>query len=319
MSHPIQWCRQAFPPASKWHPEDIPDLSGQIVLVTGGNSGIGFEMIKSLLRKNAKVYLAARSQQKGEEAIRALKEDTGKTAEFLQLDLNDLVAVQRSAQDFAQRESHIDILFINAGIMYPPLDQITAQKYDATFGVNVIGHHLFLRLLYPLLTSPSPLSQSQTSPSRIIWTSSSANLLVNGRLDFSTFTEGPDRRKAGTFDLYGQSKLAQIQLSAYVAKRAAEAGENVVSIAVDPGHIRSDIFRGKKPWYIILYEKFVMYPVSYGVLTPLYAGTAPEALEYNGKYIRPWARPGQPHPSAYDREQQEKLWVWLEEQVKEYL
>ena len=102
MSQPIQWLLQAFPPAPKWSPADMPDLSGKVVLVTGGNSGIGFETIKSLLRKNAKVYLAARSQQKGEDAIRALKDETGRTASFLQLDLNDLAAVRTSAQEFAK-------------------------------------------------------------------------------------------------------------------------------------------------------------------------------------------------------------------------
>lgn len=102
MSQPFQWLIQAYPPAPKWSPEDMPDLSGKVVLVTGGNTGIGFEMIKSLLRKNAKVYLAARSQQKGEAAIRALKDETGKTAEFLPLDLNDLAAVRTSAQEFAK-------------------------------------------------------------------------------------------------------------------------------------------------------------------------------------------------------------------------
>ena len=103
MAQLIRWCIQVFPaPPSKWHPEDMPDLSGKVVLVTGGNTGIGFEMIKHLLRKNAKVYLAARSEQKGNQAIEALREETGKIAEFLQLDLNDLVAVRRSAEEFAR-------------------------------------------------------------------------------------------------------------------------------------------------------------------------------------------------------------------------
>lgn len=139
--------------------------------------------------------------------------------------------------------------------MYPPIDRLTAQKYDQTFGVNVIGHYLFFRLLYPLLTSPSSSTQSQSSPSRVIWTSSSGNLTVNGRLNFSAFTDGPARRKAGTFNIYGQSKLAQIQLSTYVAKRAADAGDNVLSIAIDPGHIRTEIFRDKKSWYLILWVR----------------------------------------------------------------
>ncbi|KAM5530131.1 hypothetical protein V8D89_016209 [Ganoderma adspersum] len=323
MSQPFQWLIQAYPPAPKWSPEDMPDLSGKIVLVTGGNTGIGFEMIKSLLRKNAKVYLAARSQQKGETAIRALQEETGRAAEFLQLDLNDLAAVRTSAHEFAKRESHLDVLFLNAGVMFPPPEQLTAQGYDATVGVNVVGHHLFLRLLYPLLVSPhpNPASASHPGPARIIWVSSSANYLVPGRLDFTTFTDGParQRKKVDTFGMYCQSKLAQIQVSAVVARRAADKGEDVVSITIDPGNIRSEIYRGTTSFFYKLWDMLVAYPVSYGVLTPLYAGTTPEALAYNGKYLRAWARPGQPHPASYDREQQEQLWNWLEEQVKDYM
>nr|VWP00247.1 DDE-1 domain-containing protein [Ganoderma boninense] len=324
MSQPFQWLIQAYPPAPKWSSDDMPDLSGKVVLVTGGNSGIGFEMIKSLLRKNARVYLAARSQRKGEDAIRALQEETGgKTAEFLQLDLSDLAAVRASAQEFAKRESHLDVLFLNAGVMFPPPEQLTAQKYDATVGVNVVGHHLFLRLLYPLLLSPTRRASSSSSspgPARVVWVSSCANYLVPGRLDFATFTRDREgNRKVDLFGMYSQSKLAQIQASALVARRAAEAGEDVVSIAVDPGHIRSDIFRGTTSFFFRLWDMLVAYPVSYGALTPLYAGTMPEALAYNGKYLRAWARPGQPHPASYDREQQEQLWSWLEEQVKDYV
>ncbi|PIL29562.1 hypothetical protein GSI_08198 [Ganoderma sinense ZZ0214-1] len=326
MSQPFQWLIQAFPPSPKWSPDDMPDLSGKVVLVTGGNSGIGFEMIKSLLRKNAKVYLAARSEQKGAAAIRALEQESGgKTAEFLQLDLSDLAAVRASAQEFAKRESHLDILFLNAGVMFPPPEQLTAQKYDATVGVNVVGHHLFLRLLYPLLLS-RPSSGTSPGPARIVWVSSCANYLVPGCLDFATFTRtrtsGAHEKLKVDVDLFGmycQSKLAQIQASALVARRAGEAGEDVVSIAVDPGHIRSDIFRGTTSFFFKLWDMLIAYPVSYGALTPLYAATSTEALAYNGKYLRAWARPGQPHPASYDREQQEQLWSWLEEQVKDYI
>ena len=156
-----------------------------------------------------------------------------------------------------RREPHLDILFLNAGIMFPPPSQLTAQGYDATVGVNVVGHHLFLRLLYPLLVPLS--SASQAGPARIIWVSSCANYLVPGRLDFSTFTDGPARQtatrdqKLDTFAMYCQSKLAQIQASALVARRAAEADEAVVSIAVDPGHIRSDIFRGTSSFFFKLW------------------------------------------------------------------
>ena len=78
----------------------MPDLSGKVVLVTGGNAGIGREIVKELLQKNASVYLAAQSQSKAQEAITSLEKETGKTAEFLQLDLSDLHAVQTAAEDF---------------------------------------------------------------------------------------------------------------------------------------------------------------------------------------------------------------------------
>ncbi|RDX47114.1 NAD(P)-binding protein [Lentinus brumalis] len=321
MSLFIQWVQQAFPPAPTWHPADMPDLSGKVVLVTGGNAGIGREIVKELLRKNARVYLAARSPVKAREAIKLLKAETGKTAEFLQLDLSDLDAVRVAAQEFKRRESHIDVLYLNAGLMLPPIDELTAQSYDLTFGTNVIGHFLFLQLLYPLLDSVSHRPNS-SDPARVVWVSGFANYLVpGGKLSYSTFTDGPARRnvKRGMFAMYAQSKLAQITLSTYLAKRAAEAGQNVVSFAVDPGNIQSEIFRGDKVWYLRLWERFIMYPTAYGAITPLYAGTAPEALEHNGKYLRPWARRGDPNPVALDIREQEKLWAWLEAQVKAYL
>lgn len=93
---------QMFPPKPQWTTEHMPDLTGKICLVTGGNTGIGKETCKRLLMKNATVYLAARSRPKGEEAITDLKTQTGKEARFLQLDLADLDAVKRSAEEFKQ-------------------------------------------------------------------------------------------------------------------------------------------------------------------------------------------------------------------------
>ncbi|KAJ7019505.1 hypothetical protein C8F04DRAFT_1051731 [Mycena alexandri] len=112
-----------YPPSSKFSPgRDIPDLSGKIALVTGGNTGIGYHTVKELLLKNAKVYLAARSEAKGAEAIQKLKGETGKAAIFLQLDLADLNSVRRVATGFLAQESKLDILLNNGQVFrFKPL------------------------------------------------------------------------------------------------------------------------------------------------------------------------------------------------------
>lgn len=91
---------QMFPPKPTWSVDQIPDLTGKVCLVTGGNTGIGKETCNQLLKKGATVYLAARSRSKAEQAIKDLETQTGKIAHFLQLDLADLDAVKRSAEEF---------------------------------------------------------------------------------------------------------------------------------------------------------------------------------------------------------------------------
>jgi len=94
--------KQSFPPKSKFSVSDIPDLSGKVIIVTGGNIGIGYETARALLPRNAKVYLACRSKSKAEAAIKALKDDTGKEAFFLQLDLADIKGIRRSVAGFKE-------------------------------------------------------------------------------------------------------------------------------------------------------------------------------------------------------------------------
>ena len=100
---------QVFAPKAKWSPNHIPDLTNKVILVTGGNTGIGKEACKHLLSKNATVYLAARSRDKAEEAIEGLKDATGKTALFVQLDLADLASVKAAAQAFLEHVLYYNI------------------------------------------------------------------------------------------------------------------------------------------------------------------------------------------------------------------
>src|ERR1700754_2535449 len=91
---------QNWPPKSKWSVNDIPDLSGKVAVVTGGNNGIGRENVKALLAHKAKVYILSRDHAKSTEAINSLKSETGQDAEFIQLDLADLDSVKRAAEEF---------------------------------------------------------------------------------------------------------------------------------------------------------------------------------------------------------------------------
>lgn len=91
---------QSRPPKPTFSIDDIPDLTGKVIIVTGGNTGVGKETIKALLRKNAKVYMAARSKGKAEQAIAELKGETGKEAIFLELDLANLKSIKKSAEEF---------------------------------------------------------------------------------------------------------------------------------------------------------------------------------------------------------------------------
>lgn len=91
---------QSRPPKPKFSVDDIPDLTGKVIIVTGGNTGVGKETVKALLSKNANVYMASRSKTKAEQAIADLKTQTGKEAIFLELDLADLKSVKRAAEEF---------------------------------------------------------------------------------------------------------------------------------------------------------------------------------------------------------------------------
>lgn len=96
------YLRQLYPPSPQWTADNISDLSGKVFIVTGGSSGIGKETCKQLLLKNAKVYLAARSESKAQAALDELEKETGKKAFFQQLDLGDLDAIKKSAQEFLE-------------------------------------------------------------------------------------------------------------------------------------------------------------------------------------------------------------------------
>ncbi|KAH7338361.1 NAD-binding protein [Rhizoctonia solani] len=313
---------QIYPPKSLFTVDQIPDLTGQVIIVTGGNAGIGRETCKALLNKNAKVYLAARSKSKADEAIEWLRNETdGKVPIFLELDLADLGSIRKAVEVFKSKEQELHVLFNNAGVMKPPIEQRTAQGYDLQFGTNVLGPYFFTTLLLPTLIHTAKNSPHSRGHTRVINTSSSA-VYFAPESGIVWETLGTDEssvqacKKLGTNSLYAQSKLGNVLFSNKLATHYGEQG--IISSSLNPGSIRTDLQR-HLPWLVreILALLF-HHPASYGALTQLWSGTMPEGETHNGKFLIPWARIGDPGKYGHDEKLSERLWTWLEEQVKGY-
>ncbi|KAG8695229.1 hypothetical protein FRC08_007957 [Ceratobasidium sp. 394] len=283
-----------------------------------GNAGIGKETCKILLNKGAKVYLAARSKTKADDAIEWLKVETGgKSPVFLQLDLADLASVRRAVEEYKQKEEKLDVLFNNGGVMAPPIEMKTGTDYDIQFGTNVLGHYLFTILLLPVL-----IHTAQTSPRghvRVVNVASNGHRLApKGGIDYSVLMPNdPEsearRRKMGTERLYAQSKWGNIVFANELARRYKSQG--IISMSLHPGSIQTELQRHLGGIAQALLN-MILWPAPYGALTQLFAGTSPEGAELSGKYLIPWARVFEARSDTQDEEAGQKLWAWLEEQVK---
>ncbi|KZV62250.1 NAD-P-binding protein [Peniophora sp. CONT] len=301
--------QQSCPPKPIWSVDDIPDLSGKVIIVTGGNTGVGKETVKALLQHDAKVYLAARSRERASKAIEELKADTGKEAIFLQLDLSDLASVRKSAGEFLSKESLLHVLFNNAGVMACPMDQLTAQGFDMQIGTNVVGHYFFTTLLLPALEAASATG----TKARVVHTSSSAAYVAK---DFylECIKDGPERQKLNTRDIYMMSKLGNALLAREMASRY---GDKLVVTSLNPGNLRSDLQRHLPGWQHAVVD-LMLYPVPMGALTGLWAGVSPEGANLNGEFLIPWARVGPAPEKSLDPALAGKVWSRLEELCKDF-
>ncbi|VDB85059.1 unnamed protein product [Peniophora sp. CBMAI 1063] len=294
---------QWFPPRPLWSVADIPDLTGKVALVTGGNAGIGRELVKQLLTRKATVYLAARSENKATQAIDDLETETGHRARFIRLDLADIFAVRAAAADFLAKESELHLLFANGGVMWPAHSELTADGLDLQFGTNVAGHYALIKLLLPALRAAS----SPDNKARVVVTSSMAAYLAT--LRFGSFEAGETRDGMTTYDLYDQSKHGSVVLAKELAR---QYGDVLTITSCNPGNLRTELQRNVPQPLRWLLQYGLLYPVPYGALTPLYAGVATETADANGKFFVPWARAGECRPEASDPEMGKKLWAWLE-------
>jgi len=215
-----------------WTKNNIPDLSGKIAIVTGSNTGIGFETAKALYAAGAQVTIAARDVQKAKNAIQKNQSDTPGTGtlDYGKLDLANIGQVREFADLFMQKHTKLDILVNNAGVMVRPAAK-TDDGFELQFGVNFMGHFALTGYLLPIL--------KQTANARVVTLSSGAATLVDS-IDFDNL------RLEKSYDEwreYAISKLADILFSYELDRRFKNARMSAIAVAAHPGVTRTDLQR----------------------------------------------------------------------------
>ncbi len=203
-------------------------LKGKTAIVTGSNTGIGFETALDLYQKGARVYVASRNEEKALNAIERMKAQGG-TGELIyrHLDLANLSSIKTFADKVLHKETRLDLLVNNAGIMIPP-PQKTEDGFEIQFGVNFIGHFALTGYLINLLES--------TIGSRVVTLSSIAHR--GAVIDFDNFRL---EKEYNSWREYGQSKLADIIFALEFEKRLRSNGYQILSLAAHPGFSKTDL------------------------------------------------------------------------------
>ncbi|KAK1990578.1 NAD(P)-binding protein [Colletotrichum falcatum] len=294
------WRTQHYPPKPTFTEEHVGPQNGRVFIVTGGNAGVGFELIKLLYTTGATVYMASRSKERAEKSIGAITDAAPAlknpgVVKFLHLDLGDLEVVKSAAASFARQESRLDVLWNNAGAgaLSVPAGSRTEQGLEHMVGVHCVAAQLFTHLLLPRLRAAVAAVAAADGPGgsvRVVWTSSflaesrapargvDLGLLLGGR------PAAGDRVRG-----YAQSKAGNWLLGREMAAR--HGAEGIVSVTQNPGNVRAGSYAGVPALAMPIVDLLFLHETRYGGYTELYAGLSPEiSLENNGAYVVPWGR-----------------------------
>jgi NAD(P)-dependent dehydrogenase (short-subunit alcohol dehydrogenase family) len=210
--------------AEIWTTADIPDLTGKVIIVTGANSGIGYEAAKEFTRKGAQTILACRNMEKAETALAQIRDEIPDAqAEIMQLDLSRLDSVRAFVDTFKAKYDRLDVLLNNAGIMMVPYGT-TEDGFERQFGTNHLGHFALTGMLIDLL--------SNTPDSRVVNVSSNGHR--QGKMDFDNlmYVNG---NGYSPMQAYGRTKLANLLFTYELQRRLEDQKLDVISVAAHPG------------------------------------------------------------------------------------
>jgi len=249
-----------------WTKENISDQTGKTAIVTGANSGIGFETAKALYEKGANVIFASRDLRRGQLAIDTIRknENAGKI-ELAVLDLSSLSSVKAFVDWFRQDHTELNILVNNAGIMAAPRG-LTAEGFELHFGVNFLGHFALTGHLFPLM--------KDSADSRIVTVTSLGYTLAES-IDFENLKS---EKSYDRIREYNQSKFANILFSIELQRRITAKRGNVLSVASHPGMSNTNIGRHMTAEVIASFVDLYgaqMEPWQ-GALSTIYAAVSPD-------------------------------------------
>ena len=293
----------------RWTAQDIPSQRGRTAVITGANTGLGFELARLLARHGAEVVLACRTPGKATDAAERIRADVpGAGVTTVQLDLSSQTSVRAAADRLRAEHDTIDLLVNNAGILGTDRRSVTEDGFEATFATNHLGVFAFTGLLLDrMLVAPG---------SRVVTMSSITNRFAS--LDFD---DVQSERRYQRDTVYSRSKLANLMFTYELHRRLTAAGSTTLSVAAHPGQSRTDFTRDLGPVSRWLYGPraraltgWMLQDKSVGVLGAARAATAPDVK--GGEYYGP-SGPFQltGHPArvtsstrSHDAAAQQRLW-----------
>ncbi|RFZ91199.1 SDR family NAD(P)-dependent oxidoreductase [Mucilaginibacter conchicola] len=292
-----------------WTANDMPDQSGKTALITGANSGIGFETALALYQAGAHVILAGRNRESIENAVDRILSAGGKgRLDSIIFSLSSLREVKNAAEGISTKTGKLDILINNAGVMTPPAGK-TEDGFEQQFGINFLAHFVLTAQLLPILR--------KAPGSRVVTVSSGAHQFA-GSVDLDNVRMEKDY-DAGRE--YAISKLADLQFMLGLQQRIEKSGLDILSVGAHPGVTASDLSRhmAKADYDAALEQLGELMPAWQGALPSLYAATA-KTVKGGGYYgpdgereLRGYPAPAVMSEPAKDIALINKLWKFAEE------
>lgn len=293
----------------QWSAADVPDLAGEVVVITGANGGLGLCSARLIAGAGATVVMACRDMDKGRAAVEGIERDLpGARIELRALDLGDLASVRRFADGFRKDHERLDVLLNNAGVMALPR-RTTADGFEMQLGINHLGHFALTGLLIePLLAAPR---------ARVVNVASNAHKM--GRLHQADLML---ERGYGKWKAYSQSKLANLLFTFELQRRFVRAQVDAIAVAAHPGYAGTDLanvgprMQGAKLMerLVAIGNRWLAQSPEAGALPQVYAAVAPGVA--GGDYYGPGGLGGwrghpkkvEARPLAHDADL--GAWLW---------